>query len=440
MTEKTVAYRGSIFTYKDSATLDNLPKKKTDSLEHLIFIEDGVLIVKNNIISAMGQYTDLKNQLSDIEVIDYQGKLITPGFIDSHIHSTQSGIIAAYGEKLLEWLSNYVFPAESSYSNTEHARRDLNFFLDQLVKNGTTTACAYGPLFYDACNILFEEVSKRGMRFITGNTIMNHNSPPELSLSAQENYDNSKKLIANWHGKGRIDFCITPRFALSCDAEMLELCGALKKEYPTTYIQTHLNENLNEINAADEMFPGHKHYLDIYDHFSLVTDRSIFGHCIHMQETELERFKSSGAIVSWCPVSNNFLGSGLFDFETFSRYSNKVTLGTDMGGGNGFSMFAVMDDAYKVAMLKSHKLSTMLRWFMATLGSAKALQLDDKIGTLSPGKEADFIVIDPEASEIVKYRSQQVDDIFELLFILMTLGDDRQIHATYINGNCAYQV
>jgi guanine deaminase len=441
MSDKT-AYRGTIFYFKDTATIANLPVNKDQQSEQdkqYVYIEDGVLIVEAGKVVVAGNYADLKGQLADIKVVDYQGKFITPGFIDTHQHATQSAIVAAYGDKLLEWLDNYVFPAESSYSNDDSARKDLNFFLDQLVKNGTTTAVSYGPLFYNAADIFFEELKHRNMRFITGNIIMDENSPDSLRLSTQENYDNSEKLIAKWHNKNRLSYCISPRFALACSDKMLELCGTLKKNHPDCYIQTHLDENVNEVAGVKKLYPWSKNYLDVYDHYGLVSDRTVFGHCIHTTEAELELFKSSNAIMSWCPLSNNFLGSGLFDFGRAVKYTDKITLGTDWGGGNCLSMFAVMDDAYKVSMLNSVKLASMVRWFMATLGAAKALHLGDKIGNFAPGKEADFIVIDVDATTYLKYRREKVNDIFEFLFIVMTLGSEDNIAATYVFGKESYK-
>lgn len=439
MTQVT-AYRGSLFYFKDTATLANLPAHKdlSDQDHQYVSIEDGLLVVQDGKIIAVGPYANLKDQFADVKTVDYKGKIITPGFIDTHQHATQSAIVAAYGDKLLEWLDKYVFPGESIYSNNDEARKDLNFFLDELVKNGTTTAVSYGPLFYDAADIFFEELSKRNMRFITGNIIMDENSPDTLRLTTQENFDNSKKLIEKWHHKGRLSYCISPRFALATSEKMLELCGTLKKEHPDCYIQTHLDENLNEIATVKKLYPWSKNYLDVYHHFGLVTDRSVFGHCIHTTDDELRLFQESGAIMSWCPLSNNFLGSGLFNFGRASQYTDKITLGTDWGGGNCLSMFAVMDDAYKVSMLNSVKLPSMIRWFLATLGAAKALKLDDKIGTFKPGHEADFIVIDPDATSYLKYRREKADDIFDLLFILMTLGSEANIKATYIYGTLAY--
>lgn len=437
--ETSTAYRGAIFYFKDTANFENVAVNQTEN-DQYVYIEDGVLVVNAGKITEVGSYSDIKNKLAGIKVIDYQGKLITPGFIDTHQHSTQSGIVAAYGEKLLEWLEGYVFPGESIYSDAVNARKDLNFFLDELIKNGTTTAVSYGPLFYEAADIFFEELDKRNMRFITGNVLMDENCPDYLTLPTQENYDNAKKLIKKWHNKNRLSYCISPRFALSCSHEMLEICGTLKKENPDFYIQTHLDENLAEVAEVHKRYPWSKNYLDVYQHFGLVTDKTIFGHCLHLKDEELQLFKESKAIIAWCPVSNNFLGSGLFDLERVLKYTDNITLGTDWGGGNSLSMFKVLDDAYKVAMLKSYKVSSLLRWYMATLGAAKALHLDDKIGSFIAGKEADFIVIDPKATTYLKYRHERVNNIFELLFVLMTLGDERVIQATYINGRVAYEV
>lgn len=436
-----VAYRGSLFYFKETATLANLSinkdKQSGEDCQH-VYIEDGVLIVGAGKIIEAGSYADLKNKLSSIQVVDYKNKLITPGFIDTHQHATQSAIVAAYGEKLLEWLHDYVFPGESVYSDNVCARKELNFFLDELIKNGTTTAMSYGPSFHDAADIFFEELTKRDMRFITGNVLMDTNVPDYLKLTAQQNYDNCKKLISKWNNTNRLSYCISPRFALSCSEKMLELCGALKKEHPDCYIQTHLDENLVEVAQVKKVYPWSKHYLDVYNRFGLVTDKSVFGHCIHTTEDELKLFQESGAIMSWCPLSNSFLGSGLFHFGRASTYTDKITLGTDWGAGNRLSMFAVMEDAYKVSMLNNIKLPGMAHWYLCTLGAAKALQLNDKIGTFKSGKEADFIVIDPDTSSYLKYRREKVNDIFELLFVLMTLGSQENIRATYIYGKPAY--
>lgn len=442
MDAKKSAFRGRIFYFRDSSTFDTIPtSKEVDRGFHehsYCYIEDGVLIVENGKVHAVGQYADMGKELAGVNVVNYKGKLITPGFIDTHTHAAQSAVVAAYGEKLLEWLNNYVFPAESNYKDDDHARRDLNFFIDLLLRNGTTTSVSYGPLFYNANNIFFEELQKRNMRFISGNTMMDDDSPDYLKLPAKENYDIAKKLIHKWHNKHRFAFCVTPRFGLSCSEEMLEMCGALVKEHKDVYMQTHLDENVNEIKATQEKFPWSKNYLDVYDHYGLITDRAVLGHCIHLKEAELQVIKAKKAILASCPTSNNFLGSGLFKFENVTKYTNRITFASDWGAGNTISMLRVMDDAYKVAMLTGFKLPSMLRWYLCTLGSARSLQIDDKIGNFEKGKEADFVVIDPNATDILKYRNNQVDDIFELLFITMSLAEERNIAATYIMGEAAY--
>lgn len=431
MDKRRKAYRGRIFYFKETAGLGNLSAEAND---HFTYLEDGVLIVTDGKVEQVANFSDFNRQAADIDIIDYQGKLITPGFIDTHLHATQSAIVAAYGNKLHEWLENYVFPSESLYNDRNIAEFELGFFLDELLKNGTTTAVAYGPLFYDAADIFFEEISQRKLRFITGNILMDMSSPDSLRLSPQENYDNSQKLIAKWHNQGRIAYCISPRFALACSEEMMELCGALKKQHPDCYIQTHLDENLAEITQVAKVYPWSQNYLDVYNRFGLVTRKTILGHCIHTKDEELELIKATGAVIAWCPVSNNFLGSGLFDFARTLSYTDQISLGSDWGAGTSLSMFKVLDDAYRVAMLKSCPLSILTRWYLATLGAAKSLQLEKKIGSFEKGREADFIVIDFASSDYQKYRMEKAIDFLEQLFILSTLGSSDNIHATYIQG------
>ncbi len=234
MTAKT-AYRGMVFYFKDTANFENLPRKIEElsaTNKHFVYIEDGLLVIENGKVAAVGEYSVLSKTLGDVKIVDYKNKLITPGFIDTHQHAAQSAIVAAYGEKLLEWLDDYVFPGESTYQNDDSARKDLNFFLDMLLKNGTTTAVSYGPLFYNATEIFFEELKRRNMRFITGNILMDINAPDYLRLTTQENYDNSLKLIDKWHNKNRLSYCISPRFALTSRGGGAETVGtsyALKR-------------------------------------------------------------------------------------------------------------------------------------------------------------------------------------------------------------------
>ncbi|MFC2101751.1 guanine deaminase [Bacteroidota bacterium] len=434
-TNEMKIYKGNIFYFNENVTLKDFAAEKEASGTIYNYIENGFLAVENGKIVAVGDYNDCIKDYPDAEVIDYSGKMITPGFIDTHLHVTQSGIVAAYGEKLLEWLNNYVFPCESAYHDDAAARKDINFFLRELIKNGTTTAVGYGPLKYSATDILFEELSQRNMRFITGNTMQDRNSPEYLTLPAKENYENAQKIIRKWHNKGRQSYAITPRFAFSSTEELLELSGSLKTEFPDLYIQTHIDENLAEIEGIKKLFPWSKNYLDVYDHFGLVTDKTVFGHCIYLTEDEYMGMRDKKSIISCCPISNSFLGSGLFNFKKMMKYTDRITLGSDWGAGNTLSMLAVLDEFYKVSILQDFKVYSMTRWFLATLGAAKSLGLSDVIGSFKPGKEADFIIIDPKATELLSYRTDRVNDIYELLFVLMTLGDSSLIEETYIYGN-----
>lgn len=433
-THQAVAYRGMVFYFKDSANLANLPQNSSEHSPHFIYHEDGVIIVEAGKIKAVGSYHDIKAKLTTIKVVDYQNNLITPGFIDTHLHATQSGIVASYGEKLLEWLEQYVFPGEIVFANPNRARKELNFFIDQLLMNGTTTAVAYGPSFLEATDIFFEELDRRNMRFITGNMLMDRNGADALCFTTQQCHDMAEKMINKWHNKNRLSFALSPRFAISCSEELLQACATLHKKYPDVYLQTHLDENLAEVEEVKKLYPKSKNYLGVYHQFGLVGKKSVFGHCVHTTDAELELFKATQATMAWCPVSNNFLGSGIFNFEKASKYTSQITLATDWGGGNTLSMLQVMGDAYKASMLKNYKLPCMVNWYLATLGSARALQLDDKIGNFEVGKEADFIVIDPNASSYMNYRSKKANDIFDLLFMLITLGSEQNIKATYIFG------
>ena len=436
-TTKQHLYRGTLFYFREDAELTNFCGEKKEDARYVHFIEDGILVVEDGLIKEAGEYRELIKKYAGCPLTDYSGSLITPGFIDTHLHVTQSRIVAAYGEKLLEWLNNYVFPAEAAYTDPEVARKDINFFLTQLLKNGTTTACGYGPLRFEATDILFEELDRRNMRFISGNNMQDRNSPDYLCLSTEENLDVAERIIKKWHGNGgRQHYSLTPRFAYAASEELMEGAGVLKKQYPDIYIQTHIDENLAEIDGIKKLFPWSKNYLDVYDRFGLVTDKSIFGHCLYVTPEEYECLHDRQAIISSCPISNNFLGSGQFNFEKMMKYTDRITLGSDWAAGNTLSMMAVMDEFYKVSLLQDFKVYSMTRWFLATLGAAKSLGLDQYIGSFASGKEADFIVINPNADDVVKYRFNQVDDIFEMLFIIMTLGDSRLIQDTYVYGQC----
>lgn len=435
-------YRGKIFTFTNKATLANLQGVVPDSLfvndERFIFLRDGAIIVESGKIIAIGDYLDIRNQLQlDDKEVDYSGKLITPGFIDSHMHATQTSAVSAYGEKLLTWLDNYIFPGEVAFNSEQSARREYEILLKQLFKNGTTTICAYLPSSYDGADLLFEITDKYKMRAVMGNTIMTDGNP-KLITDGETSMLISEKLYHKWHETNRLSYALTPRFALSCTDESMGLCKEFVESHPDAYIQTHLCENVNEIQDTLAKFPWAKDYLNVYEKFGLVHDRTILGHCIHLSDSEWSRMTEAGVVFANCPASNNYLGSGLFRYDEAIKRNAKLTLATDWAAGNTLSMLRVMDDAYKVAMLNSFKLETLTRWYSTTLGSAKALSLDDYIGSLEVGKEADFIVLDPEANELLNYRLESSYDLLDYLFSVSSLGDDRIVAATYVYGNNVY--
>ncbi|MBP9743092.1 MAG: guanine deaminase [Burkholderiales bacterium] len=432
-------YRGKIFTFTNKANLQNLQGTIPNALfvddDKFKFIRDGGIIVDNGKITAVGEYEELKSEITDqVKIVDYSSKLITPGFIDSHMHATQTSGVGAYGEKLLAWLDNYIFPSEVAFNSEQSGRREYEILLKELFKNGTTSICAYLPTSYDGADLLFEITDKFKMRAVMGNTIMTHGNP-QLITDPQTSMKISEKLYNKWHNTNRISYALTPRFALSCTEETLGLCKEFIQSHSDAYAQTHVCENVNEIADTLLQFPWAKDYLSVYEKYGLVHEKAIYGHCIHLSDSEWQRMVEKKAIFANCPTSNNYLGSGLFKYHKAIEMNAKLTFASDWAAGNSLSMFRVMDDAYKVSMLNSFKLETLTRWFSATLGTAQALGLDKYIGSLEVGKEADFIVLDPQRNPLLNYRLESIFNLLDYLFSYTTMGDDRVVAATYIYGN-----
>ena len=402
------------------------------------------MVLENGKILEFDTYVNLIDRYSHIPTVSYDG-LILPGFIDLHVHYPQAEMIAAYGEQLLEWLDKYVFPTELKFENPEYAREIAGFFLDELLRNGTTSAVVFTTIFPQSVDVLFEEAQRRNMRLIAGQVLMSRNAPDFLINEPQKAYEENRKLIAKWHGKDRLLYAITPRFAITSTEAELRFAGKLKEEYPDLYIHTHLSENFKEIEFTASLFPDSKDYLNVYEQFGLVGDRSIFAHCVHLDDSNFERIATSGAAIAYCPTSNLFLGSGLFKLHQAksSEYPVKVGLGSDVGAGTSFSQLKSMGEAYKISQLQGQSLSAFKAFYLATLGGAKAVSLEDKIGNFDKGKEADLIVLDPDATPLLALRNRSAQDDLSLesiasrLFGLMTLGDDRAIKATYVAGELA---
>jgi len=399
------------------------------------YFEDGLLVVDEGHIVATGNATKLLSELAaDTAVIDYTGKLIVPGFIDCHVHFPQLDIIGSYGAQLLDWLNQYAFPAEAKFADPEYAREVAGVFIDELLTNGTTTALVFGTVHPHSADAIFEAADAKGMRLIAGKVLMDSNCPEELRDDAETGYADSKALIERWHGKGRLGYAITPRFALTSSAEQLAAAGRLASEYPDVWIHTHLAENMEEVDEIARLFPDSRSYLDVYEQHGLLRERAVFAHCLHMDDEDRASMSAHGGAAAFCPTSNLFLGSGLFDLPAFRDAGIRCGLGTDVGGGTSLSLLKTASEAYKVLHLQEHALPATRALYLATLGAAEALYLDDRIGNFASGKEADFVVLDFEGSNLTARRTAAATTIEEKLFALITLADDRNVAATYVNG------
>jgi guanine deaminase len=405
------------------------------------YYEDGVLLVRDGHVVEAGNARDVLTRVpADAQVRDYSGKLLLPGFVDCHIHYPQTDVIASYGEQLLEWLERYAFPAERRFEDPRYAREVASFFLDELLRNGTTTAVVLGTVHPQSVEAIFEASRARGLRMIAGKVLMDRNCPDELRDTAQGGYEESRALIERWHGRDRLLYAVTPRFAPTSSVEQLRRAGQLVEEFPDVYLHTHLAENRNEVAWVAELFPASRGYLDVYAGFGLVRRRSVFAHCIHLGDADCRLMAERGAMAAFCPSSNLFLGSGLFDLRRARERGIAVGLGTDVGAGTSFSMLRTMQEAYKVAQLGGQTLSPYRALYLATLGGARALDLGDRIGNFEAGKEADFAVIDPAATPLLERRLRYARDLPEKLFALIMLGDDRSVAATYAMGREVHRV
>ena len=400
--------------------------------------EDGMLVVDEGRIVEIGSAATMAARLGDDTVVeDLGGKLILPGFIDCHVHYSQLDIIAAYGEQLLDWLHRYAYPEEAKFADAVHAAEVAEAFLDELLRNGITTANVFATVHPQSVDAIFAAAQKRGMRLVAGKVLMDRHCPENLRDDPDSAYADSKALIERWHGNGRLGYAITPRFALTSSEAQLEAAGRLAAEYPDTWVHTHLAENREEVDEIARQFPDSRSYLDVYERFGLVRHRSVFAHCLHVDDTDRALLARSRAAGAFCPTSNLFLGSGLFNLRAMADARVNVGLATDVGGGTSLSMLRTMSAAYKVLHLQGQPLPADQAIYLATLGAARALGLDDVIGNFEVGKEADFIVVDPQASRITARRSQAAGSIEELLFSLIFLGDDRNIVSTYVEGRAA---
>lgn len=423
--------RGRLLSFKRA------PQSLSDQ-ESYRYETDGGLLIEGGKIIAVGSYADVKAKApDDAEEIDHRPHLIMPGFIDTHLHFPQMQVIASYAANLLEWLNTYTFPEECRFVESAHAQKIATHFYDELIRHGTTTAVAYCSVHKTSADAYFAEAMKRGMCMVGGKVMMDRNAPQGLLDTAEMGYDETRAVIAEWHGRGRNHVAITPRFAITSTPQQMEAAGALAREFPDLHIQTHLSENHDEIRYTCELYPEAIDYTDIYARYGLLGQKTLFGHCIHLSDREADAMSEAGSIAVHCPTSNLFLGSGLFPLKALSRRDKPVRIGvaTDIGGGSSYSMLRTMDEAYKIQQLLGERLNPLDSYYHMTLGNAEVLSLADSIGTLETGTDADIVVLNAAATPAMALKMDVVKTLVEELFLLQTMGDDRSIVETYVAGN-----
>ena len=422
--------RGALLTYRDD------PARVAPARAVLFHLSGAVVVDGDGRIAWRGPAARLPVRFRSLPVDDHGTSLVLPGFIDAHTHYPQHSMLAAPGRDLLDWLSRFTFPEESRYAAPAHASVAAELFLDRLIRHGTTAAVVFSTVHRHATEILLAAAERRGLALVTGKTMMDRNAPAALRDNPGAGVCDSAELIERWHGRGRLRYAITVRFAVTSSEEQLRAAGELAARYPECHVHTHLAESEREIAEVRRDFPWACDYTDVYDRCGLVGPRSLFAHGIHLSERELERLSEAGATVVHCPTSNTFLGSGLFDIGRFRDPRRPVGVGiaTDVAGGTSYSMLHTMGEAYKVAMLRGHTLGAHDLFHLATRGNAVQLGLDDEIGCLEPGRWADLVVLDPAATPVLKHRQPLSRTLEDTLFALAILGDDRAVRATYVAG------
>ncbi len=425
MTDTLLRGRILTFHYEPSGPDDN---------DAYSYVEDGAVLMRDGMIAASGDYAAVVAKAGNAAVVDHHPHLLMAGFIDAHIHFPQVQIVASWGSQLLDWLNGYTFPAEAEYTNTQHARAMAARFCDLLTDHGTTTAVAFCSVHASSAEVLFSEASDRNMRLVAGKTMMDRNAPVAVLDTPKSGYDDSKALIAKWHGAGRASYAITPRFAITSSPEQLEMARALATEHPGCYIQTHLSENHDEIAYTAELYPDARDYLDVYESYGLLGPRTLLGHAIHLRPREIDALAQTGAHPVFCPTSNLFLGSGLFDDAGLRSRGISNAIATDIGAGTSYSMLQTLNEGYKILQLQSQKLHALRAFHWITRGNADVLGMADKIGTLDAGTEADIVVINACATPAMSVRMDRAETLMEELFVVQMMGDDRAIAQTYVAG------
>jgi guanine deaminase len=418
--------------------------KKAFRADTLLFIEnrahleiDALILVDfENIISAVGPYHQVLQSLTSAEqaqvssvIKHFPKKILAPGFVDCHIHYHQIDVIGSPADGLLPWLENYTFPHEARFDVQTYAREVAGFFFDELARNGVTCAMTFSTSHVASVNAAFAEAEARGLRFITGKCLMDRNCPPSVRDQTEQSLVDTDTLIQQWHEKKgtRLGYAITPRFAPSCSDAQMHGASELAQRYPSTWIQSHVAENVDEIAWAKTLYPKARSYLSVYNDFDLMRERAIYAHCIHLDKQDRQLLVDTKTAAAVCPTSNLFLGSGAFDFEQAVISQHRFGLASDIGGGTSFSPFKTMLAAYYIAQSKHHTITPSSLWQSHTVGAARAIGLGEQIGNVACGLEADLILLDPQATPLLARRTQGANSLEELLFALIVLGDDRVI-------------
>jgi len=436
MSASTLALRADFLHCLDD------PLHHDGAVEH---VPDGLLMIEDGHVAWLRPASEARVP-DGVPVVERSGKLVVPGFVDTHVHYPQVDVIASHGTQLLDWLERYTFPAEMRFADVDHARATAAFFLDTLLANGTTTALVFATVHPQSVDAFFGEALARNLRMISGKVLMDRHAPRALLDTPDSARDESRRLIRDWHGKGRLGYAVTPRFAPTSTPEQLAVAGALLDEYPDVHLHTHLAENADECDWVATLFPDAIDYLGVYERHGLVRRRSVFAHAIHLPHDAWRRLARAEAAVAHCPTSNLFIGSGLYDLRAADAARVRTGLGTDVGGGDSFSLLRTLNEAYKVQQLQRHTVSPERMLYLATLGGARALDLEASIGNFRPGKEADLVVLDDAATPLLARRSamartrsaastsDRAGGWQERLFALMMLGDERAVAETRIMG------
>jgi len=420
----TRVLRGRVLTFLAE------PQSRDDAASYR-YLEDGMVeIDAAGRIVHVGDYVER----AGAEIIDHRPHLILPGFIDAHIHYPQMQVIGSYAANLLEWLNSYTFVEEQKFAAPAHTKYVSEQFFDELLRHGTTTAAAYCSVHPESVDAFFSEAEKRNMLMVAGKVMMDRNAPQALLDTAQSGYDQTRAGIAKWHGRGRAHYCISPRFAITSTPQQMEMAETLAREFPDLHIQTHVSENLAEIEFAKELYPNYGDYVGIYEKYHLLGPKTLLGHAIHLSHREVEVLADTGAVAVFCPTSNLFIGSGLFDYDRLHQHGVRIATATDVGGGTSYSMLATMAEGYKVLQLRGQRLTPLRSFYHLTLGNARAMSLDDEIGTLEAGKMADIVILNSGATAQMRLRMETVGSLAEELFLLQTCGDDRAVAETYVAG------